>query len=83
MLARLARVGALLRDPRVGKLPRIAVLLAVGYLLWPIDLIPDWLVPVVGWFDDLTLLWLALRWLVKSGTEAPASAISAPTRDRT
>ena len=38
------------------------------------DLIPAALFPVVGWFDDLTFVWLALRWLVKSAppdTPAP------------
>ena len=72
MWARLLRVGVLLRDPRVGRLPKLAVALAVAYLLWPIDLIPDWAFPVVGWFDDLTIVWLALRWLLKSGPETPA-----------
>ena len=68
---RLARVLALLRDPRTPALPRIAVLLAVLYLLWPVDLIPGAVVPVIGWIDDLTFVWLALRWLVKSTPEAP------------
>jgi uncharacterized membrane protein YkvA (DUF1232 family) len=67
---RLARLLALLRDPRTPALPRLAVLLAVVYLLSPVDLIPAALFPVVGWFDDLTFVWLALRWLVKSAPPA-------------
>ncbi len=73
---RLARVLALLRDPRTPALPRLAVLLAVVYIISPIDLIPGSLFPVVGWLDDLTFVWLALRWLVKS---APPDAAVAPT----
>jgi uncharacterized membrane protein YkvA (DUF1232 family) len=67
---RLRRVGSLMRDPRTPALPRIAVGLAVIYLLWPLDLIPDFAVPVAGYFDDLVAIWLALRWLVKAGTAA-------------
>jgi uncharacterized membrane protein YkvA (DUF1232 family) len=79
MLARITRVLTLLRDPRVGKLPRIAVLVAVAYLLWPIDLIPDWITGIFGWLDDLTLLWLALRWLIRSGPEpAPSATLPRP-----
>jgi uncharacterized membrane protein YkvA (DUF1232 family) len=72
---RLARLLALLRDPRTPALPRLAVLLAVVYLLSPVDLVPAALFPIVGWFDDLTFVWLALRWLVKS---APPDAPVAP-----
>jgi uncharacterized membrane protein YkvA (DUF1232 family) len=68
---RLLRVLALLRDPRTPALPRIAVLLAVLYLIFPLDLLPGSVVPVIGWLDDLTFVWLALRWLVKSTPGAP------------
>ncbi len=68
---RLARVLALLKDPRTPALPRIAVVLAVLYLISPVDLIPGSVMPVIGWLDDLTFVWLALRWLVKSTPEAP------------
>jgi uncharacterized membrane protein YkvA (DUF1232 family) len=66
MWNRLLRVVALLRDPRTPALPRLAVLVAVLYLLSPVDLIPGSMFPIVGWLDDLTVVWLALRWLVKS-----------------
>ena len=63
MLDRLKRVTALLGDPRVAKLPRFAVLAAVAYLISPVDLVPDFVIPLVGWLDDATLVWLSLRWL--------------------
>jgi len=66
-MTRLRRVLALLTDPRTPRLPRLAVGMAVLYLLFPFDLVPDWIVPVAGWLDDATLLWLALRWLLRSG----------------
>jgi uncharacterized membrane protein YkvA (DUF1232 family) len=68
---RLKRVAALLTDPRVKKLPRFAVLAAIVYFISPIDLVPDFVVPVVGWLDDATLIWLSLRWLLKSDPDPP------------
>jgi uncharacterized membrane protein YkvA (DUF1232 family) len=73
LLARLRRVLTLMADRRTPALPRIAVLLAVLYLLWPADLIPDFAPPVVGYIDDIVAIWLALRWLVRSGTAAQAT----------
>jgi uncharacterized membrane protein YkvA (DUF1232 family) len=49
----------------------VAVALAVAYVIWPVDLVPDFLVPMAGYLDDLTFVWLALRWLLKSGKTAP------------
>jgi uncharacterized membrane protein YkvA (DUF1232 family) len=59
------QVFQLLSDPRVAKLPRLAVVLAVVYLISPVDLVPDLLFPVAGYLDDITLVWLSLRWLFK------------------
>ena len=71
-LDRLRRVAALMRDPRVGKLPRYLVLLAVVYLVSPVDLVPEILTPVFGFLDDAVLLWLSLRWLIRSDPTPPA-----------
>jgi uncharacterized membrane protein YkvA (DUF1232 family) len=45
---------------------------AVIYTLWPADLLPDFMPPLVGWLDDATLLWLAVRWLSRQNPAAPA-----------
>jgi len=63
----LRRIVALLRDPRTPKLPRLALALAAAYLIWPADLMPEILMPLAGYLDDLTFLWLAVRWLLKAG----------------
>jgi uncharacterized membrane protein YkvA (DUF1232 family) len=63
---RLQRLLRLLADPHTPKLPRLAVILALVYLVWPVDLVPDYAFPVVGWLDDLVILWTAVRWLVRS-----------------
>jgi uncharacterized membrane protein YkvA (DUF1232 family) len=74
----LRRIVALLRDPRTPKLPRLALALAVAYVIWPVDLVPDFLVPVAGWLDDLTFVWLAARWLLKSAAAVRTDGAPAP-----
>ena len=82
---RIQRLLLFLRDPRVAKLPRFAVLAAAAYLLWPVDLLPELAVPIVGWLDDATLIWMALRWLTRAGEEAEKAAggtLDVPTAKR-
>lgn len=71
LLDRARRVVRLLGDPRTPRLPRAAVLLSVLYLLCPIDLLPEWIFPVVGYLDDLVVVWFSLRWLLRSGRDEP------------
>lgn len=83
-LQRVQRMLTLLRDPRVAKLPRFAVLAAALYLISPVDLLPDFALPIVGWLDDATLIWMALRWLARAGDEAEqkTGALDIPTAKR-
>lgn len=56
----------LLRDPRV---PTTAKLIPIGvlfYLLSPVDLIPGWLIPVLGQLDDLAVIVLGMRWFMQT-----------------
>ena len=39
------------------------------------DLLPEFVFPIVGYIDDLGLIWLSLRWLLKS---APTASVEAP-----
>jgi uncharacterized membrane protein YkvA (DUF1232 family) len=49
---------------------RLRLVLLVGYLLLPVDLVPDF-IPVVGWADDALVVVWALRSVVRrAGTEA-------------
>ena len=77
-MEQLRRIVALLRDPRTPKLPRLALALAAAYLIWPADLVPEFIVPLAGYLDDLTFVWLASRWLLKSGPKATAPLPPSP-----
>jgi uncharacterized membrane protein YkvA (DUF1232 family) len=78
LAARLARVVALLKDPRTPRLPKLMLLGACLYLLTPIDLVPEFFMPVAGFLDDAMFLWLALRNLLKSG---PTATGTTPSHD--
>src|SRR5438552_10252276 len=55
-----------LKDPRAPFAARGIALLALVYVVWPFDVVPD-VIPVLGWLDDLTigplLLWAASRFI--------------------
>jgi len=57
-----------LKDKRTPLLPKLILGLAIGYLLMPFDLIPDF-IPVIGHLDDLIivpgLILLALKLIPK------------------
>ncbi len=77
MLSRLRHIFTLLTDPKMPKLPRIIVLLAILYGILPFDFVPDF-APVIGWMDDLVVLWLGIRWLLKSAAGRRGGDISQP-----
>ena len=53
-----------LRHPDAPSWLKWGTALIVLYLFSPIDLIPDFL-PVIGMVDDIVLVPLAIRWLLK------------------
>lgn len=55
----------LYRDPRVSRLDKGIVLATLGYIVMPLDLIPDSL-PFIGQVDDLYLLALAMDRLLNN-----------------
>ena len=60
-------VGALyfaLRDPRVPRISKLIITVAVAYALSPVDLIPDF-IPLVGWLDELVVLPVLLSLAVR------------------
>ena len=56
-------IGGLLTDVRVSTTDKLLVAGAIGYVLLPIDFVPDF-VPFIGEIDDVFLLVLALQRLI-------------------
>lgn len=54
----------LLRDPRVPRGPKLVALLGLGYVLSPIDLLPEILLGPIGLVDDLLVVTAALSLLL-------------------
>ena len=48
------------RDPETPLLPKLILVIALGYALSPVDLIPD-LLPAIGLADDAAVLTLAFK----------------------
>jgi uncharacterized membrane protein YkvA (DUF1232 family) len=62
-LARLFK--GLARDPRVPRSSKVLVVLAVAWIVSPIDLIPEF-IPVLGPLDDAVVAALVLRHLLRT-----------------
>ena len=74
---------AVLRDPRTPKSAKLAVVLAVLYVVSPIDLVSDF-IPILGWLDDgliaYVLLQVAFNFLPPDLHAALRSKVTARTR---
>lgn len=63
-------VSRLARDPSLPRGVRIRLWLLLGYLILPVDLVPDFL-PIIGYADDVIVVALVLRSVVRrAGAEA-------------
>src|SRR4051812_48221357 len=58
-------LGGLVTDSRVSMIDKLLVLGAIGYIVMPIDLIPDF-IPFLGEVDDVYVLILALQRLISN-----------------
>jgi uncharacterized membrane protein YkvA (DUF1232 family) len=52
------------KDPRVSWYAKIFIVILVGYVISPIDLIPDF-IPIIGYLDDLIILSLGIVLAIK------------------
>ena len=82
MLSRLKTIIALMRNPKVSKLPKALVVAAILYVLWPWDIVPD-IAPVVGWLDDIMFLIGALSLLLGAAPKSRPVTPQGPIIDVT
>ena len=61
-------VSRLARDARVPRRRKLLLVLLIGYLALPFDLVPDF-IPVAGQLDDAIIVALVLRSFIRSGGE--------------
>lgn len=52
------------KDPNTTRSVRIGVLVVIGYLALPFDVVPDF-IPVLGYADDILVVAITLRWIVR------------------
>lgn len=55
----------LLTDPRVATVDKLLVAGAIGYVIMPVDLIPDF-IPFLGEIDDVFVVVMALKRLMQN-----------------
>jgi uncharacterized membrane protein YkvA (DUF1232 family) len=66
------------RDRRASRGSKILLVLAIAYVVWPVDLIPD-VVPVFGWLDDVGVASAVLGWVAMSVNRHEAKAMDEAT----
>jgi uncharacterized membrane protein YkvA (DUF1232 family) len=57
-------IHRLRKDPHVPRSAKVAILVAMVWVISPIDLIPEFL-PVIGPLDDVVVVALALRYAAR------------------
>jgi len=63
-------VWQLLGDGRVPIFAKLIFGLSVGYVLWPFDLIPDFVIPLLGQIDDVAILLGGVKYLLNQTPSA-------------
>jgi uncharacterized membrane protein YkvA (DUF1232 family) len=53
-------------DPAARALTKLLFLLAACYIVFPLDAVPELLLPVLGWLDDLGVAVIATAFLLRS-----------------
>lgn len=69
MLPNLVKLlGRLIKDPRVPRRSKLVLVAALGYVMSPIDLLPE-MIPIAGMIDDIFLVVFALNHLIERAGE--------------
>lgn len=59
----------LFSDGRVPFFPKLALIAALAYFASPFDLLPDFLFPVLGYVEDLIILFIVLKIFIQYSPE--------------
>lgn len=97
MLQRLQQIGkqvkrelkvyqGIVKDSRTPLIAKMLLYMAIGYVMLPFDLIPDW-IPVIGVLDDLIivpgLVFLALKMIPEHIVEEHRKTVDSASQNRT
>lgn len=83
LLYKVAQLWCVLQKPEVPAKDKALIMGALGYLISPLDFIPD-LTPVLGYSDDLVAITFALlkvQWYIDDEVKAEAKALLAKVFD--
>ena len=58
-------IGRLFKDSRVPFSGKLVFVFSCAYLLWPIDLISEWIFPLIGVVDDVAVMLFGLQYLLR------------------
>ena len=61
---KIGQIFKFLKSNKVSKTKKFIFVLAIVYIFFPLDIIPD-TIPILGWLDDLGVAYLALNYVFK------------------
>lgn len=61
----LDNVARFLFHPDIPISRKLVALAALFYVLSPIDILPGGILPVIGWLDDLAVMYFAWQWIAR------------------
>jgi uncharacterized membrane protein YkvA (DUF1232 family) len=64
------------KDPRVPRQAKILLMLLAAYIISPIDILPDFVIPGLGYIDDLALISYVAGFIQKMIPEAVLSDLN-------
>lgn len=64
------------KDPRVPQQAKILLMLLAAYIISPIDILPDFVIPGLGYIDDLALISYVAGFIQKMIPEAVLSDLN-------
>lgn len=76
-----SNVYGFLKDSSADWKPKAVLVFAILYLVWPIDLLPDF-VPIINWLDDIGVTTLATAYLIYSANAFERKAEQKKLKDK-